>query len=71
MTLQDKTKYQVMLRPKNGEPLTSKSSWLVRDTALDYLKNSLDTGIYAWGTLLVLNINESLIDCEEYYYEAV
>lgn len=71
MTLQDKTKYQVMLKLKNGEPLTTKRSWLVKETALEYLKNSLNTGSFAWGTLLVLNINDSLIDCEEYYYEAV
>lgn len=71
MTLRDKTKYQVMLKLKDGEPLTSKRSWLVKANALDYLKNSLDTGSFAWGTLLVLNINDSLIDCEEYFYEAV
>ncbi len=71
MSLQDKTKYQVMLKQKDGEPLTSKRTWLVKETALDYLKSSLESGAFVWGTLLVLDINNSLTHCEELYYELV
>ncbi len=67
MTLQEKTKYQVMLKAVGGEPMTSKRSWLLKDNALDYLRKSLESGVFAWGTLLILDINDSLIACEEYY----
>ena len=71
MTLQDKTKYQVMLKINGGEPFTSKRSWLVKQTAIDHLKNSLDSGVFAWGTLIKLDLNGALIGCEEYTYEVV
>ena len=68
MSIREKTKYQVMLKLKNGEPLTSKRSWVHKPNALEHIKNSLDTGSFAWGALLCLHINGSLIGVEEYYF---
>jgi len=71
MGIADKTKYQVMMKMNGGEPLTSKRSWLNKNTAIEWLKSGLDSGHFEWGTLIKLDLNDSLIDCEEYYYEAV
>lgn len=63
----DKTKYQVILKLISGEPLTSKRSWLSKENAIKYLEESLDQGLFEWGTLVKLDINDSLIDVEEFY----
>ena len=67
MGLADKTKYQVIMKLKDGEPLTSPRTWLSKDNAMEYLKNSLDQGYFAWAALIKLDINSALVGVEEYY----
>jgi len=67
MGLADKTKYGVILKEVGGQPLTLERTWLSKKTALQHIFNSLDSGVFSWGTLLTMTINGELIESEEFY----
>lgn len=65
MGILDNKKYSVILKRAGELPHTMSRTWLVRDSACDFIMNELMTRECVSGALITQTLNGELLDCHE------
>lgn len=60
-------KFKVVLKQVGGEPFTTEKEWSVREGAKEYILRSLESGVFAFGSLVTLDADGALLKCDEFW----